>query len=45
MRLAAKNFLNMNGIDISKQVQDSLEGNMREVIGSLSLRDININRD
>ena len=35
--LAAKNFLNMNGAEISKQVQDSLEGNMREVIGSLSL--------
>ena len=45
VRLAAKNFLNMAGVDISKQVQDSLEGNMREVIGSLSLRDININRD
>ena len=45
VRLAAKNFLNMAGADISKQVQDSLEGNMREVIGSLSLRDININRD
>lgn len=45
VRLAAKNFLNMAGSDISKQVQDSLEGNMREVIGSLSLRDININRD
>ena len=38
-------FLNMSGAEISKQVQDSLEGNMREVIGSLSLRDININRD
>ena len=45
VRLAAKNFLNMSGADISKQVQDSLEGNMREVISSLSLRDININRD
>lgn len=45
VRLAAKNFLNMAGAEISKQVQDSLEGNMREVIGSLSLRDININRD
>ena len=45
VRLAAKNFLNMSGVDISRQVQDSLEGNMREVIGSLSLRDININRD
>ncbi len=45
VRLAAKNFLNMTSVEISNQVQDSLEGNMREVIGSLSLRDININRD
>lgn len=45
IRLAAKNFLNMTGQEISKQVQDSLEGNMREVIGGISLRDININRD
>lgn len=45
IRLAAKNFLNMTGQEISRQVQDSLEGNMREVIGGISLRDININRD
>lgn len=45
VRLAAKNFLNMNGGEISRQIQDSLEGNMREVIGSISLRDINIDRD
>ena len=45
IRPAAQNFLNMEGIDISRQVQDSLEGNMREVIGGISLRDININRD
>ena len=45
IRLAAKNFLNMSGQEISRQVQDSLEGNMREVIGGISLRDININRD
>lgn len=45
IRLAAKNFLNMTGAEISRQVQDSLEGNMREVIGGISLRDININRD
>lgn len=43
--LAAKNFLNMSAAAISQQVQDSLEGNMREVIGSITLRDININRD
>ena len=45
LQLAAKNFLNMTPDQISKQVQDSLEGNMRECVGAMSLRDININRD
>ncbi len=45
IRLSAKNFLNMTAIEISKQVQDSLEGNMREVTGSLTLTEINIDRD
>lgn len=45
LQLAAKNFLNMTPDQIAKQVQDSLEGNMRECVGGLSLRDININRD
>jgi flotillin len=45
LQLAAKNFLNMSPEQISKQVQDSLEGNMRECVGAMSLRDININRD
>lgn len=45
IRLSAKNFLNMTAQEISKQVQDSLEGNMREVTGSLSLTEINIDRD
>ena len=45
IRLAAKNFLNMEDDGISGQVQDSLEGNMREVIGSLSLEAINTDRD
>lgn len=44
-RLAAKNFLNMTDRDIANQITDSLEGNMREVIGSLKLVDINTNRD
>lgn len=44
-RLAAKNFLNMTEMDMAKQVQDSLEGNMREVIGALTLEAINTNRD
>ena len=45
LQLAAKNFLNMTPDQIARQVQDSLEGNMRECVGGLSLRDININRD
>ena len=45
IRLAAKNFLNMTENDIAQQVQDSLEGNMRECIGSLSLEAINTDRD
>lgn len=45
LQLAAKNFLNMEPEQISRQVQDSLEGNMRECVGALSLREININRD
>ena len=44
-RLAAKNFLNMTPADIASQIQDSLEGNMREVVGSLTLEEINTNRD
>ena len=45
IRLAAKNFLNMEDNSIAGQIQDSLEGNMREVIGSLSLEAINTDRD
>lgn len=45
IRLAAKNFLNMTSTQISEQITDSLEGNMRETAGSLSLKEINIDRD
>lgn len=38
IRLAAKNFLNMNSNEIAVQVKDSLEGNMREVIGAITLQ-------
>lgn len=44
-RLAAKNFLNMSPKQIAEQVKDSLEGNMREVVGSLNLISINTDRD
>ena len=45
IQLAAKNFLNKNPDSIARDLQDSLQGNMREIIGTLSLKAINIDRD
>ena len=45
IRLAAKNFLNMEPNEIANQLQDSLQGNMREIIGTLDLRSLNTDRD
>ena len=45
MLLAAKNFLNKNQNAIAEDLQDSLQGNMREIIGTLSLKAINTDRD
>lgn len=45
LQLAAKNFLNMNPERIAKELQDSLQGNMREIIGTLDIRSINTDRD
>lgn len=42
--LAAKNFLNMTPLKISEQIQASLEGNMREVVGSIGLKELNTDR-
>ena len=39
IRLAAKNFLNKKPEDITMDLQDSLQGNMREIIGTLSKGD------
>ena len=44
-RLAAKNFLNMSPVEIAEHLQDSLQGNMREIIGTLDLRSLNTDRD
>ena len=44
-RLAAKNFLNMTSAEIAAQVKDSLEGNMREVIGAIELQKLVTDRD
>ena len=45
IQLASKNFLNKAPIAIANDLQDSLQGNMREVIGTLSLKDITTDRD
>ncbi len=45
IKLAAKNFLNKKPSDITTDLQDSLQGNMREIIGTLSLKEINTDRD
>lgn len=44
IRLAMKNFLNMNEADIIRALTDSLQGNMREIIGTVSLRELNTDR-
>ena len=44
-RLAAKNFLNMTAAEIAASIKDSLEGNMREVIGAISLQGLVTDRD
>ena len=45
IRLAAKNFLNMTAEQIAYSVKDSLEGNMREVIGAIPLEKLVTDRD
>ena len=45
VRLAARNFLNMDAETISGQLQDTLQGNLRELIGSQGLKELNVDRD
>lgn len=45
VQLAAKNFLNMTPEIIGKEIKDSLEGNMREVVGAITLQDLVTDRD
>ena len=45
IQLAAKNFLNKDPDQITLDLQDSLQGNMREIIGTLALKTINTDRD
>ena len=45
IQLAAKNFLNKKPEAITLDLQDSLQGNMREIIGTQDLRSLNVDRD
>lgn len=45
IQLASKNFLNKRPEQITIDLQDSLQGNLREIIGTLSLKAINTDRD
>ena len=45
IQLAAKNFLNKDPKQITSDLKDSLQGNMREIIGTLALKTINTDRD
>lgn len=40
IQLAMKNFLNMNEADFNRAIVDSLQGNMREIIGTITLKEI-----
>jgi flotillin len=45
IRLAATNFLNLAPEAIGLQIKDSLEGNMKEVVGSIDLKPLVTDRD
>ena len=45
MLKAERNFLNKEPEEIALELQDSLQGNMREIIGTLDLKTINNDRD
>ena len=40
IQLAMKNFLNMREADFGSAIADSLQGNMREIIGTITLKEI-----
>lgn len=44
LALAAKNFLNMEEPQIVAALTDSLQGNMREIIGTINLKELNTDR-
>ena len=44
LEIAAKNFLNRKSSDIATSVKDVLEGNLREIVGQMQLKEIVQNR-
>ena len=44
IRIAMKNFLNMDEQSIIQALTDSLQGNMREIIGTVKLKELNTDR-
>ena len=42
---AIKNFLNVTPEVIAREVQDTFEGNLRESVGAVGLKELNIDRD
>ena len=44
IRIAMKNFLNMDEQSIISALTDSLQGNMREIIGTVKLKELNTDR-
>ena len=44
IKIAMKNFLNMSEEAITKALTDSLQGNMREIIGTVKLKELNTDR-
>lgn len=45
IKLAMKNFLNMKEHEISQALTDSLQGNMREIIGTIDLKSLSTERE
>ncbi len=44
IKIAMKNFLNMSEAKIAEALTDSLQGNMREIIGTVRLKELNTDR-
>jgi len=44
IKIAMKNFLNMSELAIAEALTDSLQGNMREIIGTVKLKELNTDR-